>query len=1030
MEAANVEDNTRREIRVFISSTFNDMQAERDELAKFVFPRLRKRCQDRGVTWTSIDLRWGIPAEDVSKSRVLSICLDEIQRCKPYFIGILGERYGWIPEAMDPELVMTEPWLASHGGRSITEIEIIHGVLNDPQMASYAFFYFRDPAHVETLPEEQQDAFREAAGSLPAQKLIELKNRIRSSGLLVHENYTDPRALGQLVEADLVAMIDLLFPEDSPPELFERERLEHQAFADSRIRVYLPRPEIYAQLDRHVTGDGPPLVVLGESGSGKSALLSNWANHYRQNNPTGFLLQHFIGSTPASADWQAMLRRIMTEFQRRFDIRDAIAEEPAELRLQFANWLGIAAKHARVVLVLDALDQLDDHQGAQDLVWLPVELPANIRVVLSTLPGRPLDVIHDRGWPTLIVEPLEPDERRQFITDYLDPYRKKLDKVHLERIAAAAHTDNPLYLRTLLDELRIFGRHELLSDQIGHYLEATSTEALFGKILERYEQDYNRDRVDLVREAFSLIWAARRGLSEGELLDLLGANYEPLPRAYWSPVYLAAETSFINRDGLISFFHKYLDQAVQRRYLPTTKKQQAAHRKLAQYFDQREQDERVVDELAWQWLRAQAWDSLVDCLSDQRFLQAAWETSQHDVRMFWAEIEKSSERTILDAYQPVSDNPEQYPQSVFVVSRLLQMMGYPREALSLAEFRIQHAHSSDDIVALDAALRLKSLILRERGDLDAAMELQKTLEGAYRDIGHKDGLADTLNSQAVILKVKGDLDGALTLHQEQGRLCQELGNRRGQGEAFHNQGVIRLAQGEYQAALDLFLQSERISLELGDKAGAANSIFNRGAVMLKQENTQAALALFQQAEQFHRLLGDKALLKAALGNQAIIHASSDQFDQALSLRAEEEILCREIDDRLSLAGCLNGQGLIHKRKGDLHRALELYREAEKLARAVGAPYELQSVLANQATVHHQHGEFERALKLREEEIDVCRQAGYQNDLARALFTTSELLIDMGRLEEGLPVAQEAYELAQEHGITETVKDLEMQWFPK
>ncbi|MCK4693857.1 MAG: DUF4062 domain-containing protein, partial [Anaerolineales bacterium] len=270
MEPVHVEDNPRREIRVFISSTFNDMQAERDELAKFVFPRLRKRCQDRGVTWTSIDLRWGIPAEEASKSRVLSICLDEIQRCKPFFIGILGERYGWIPEAIDPELVVAEPWLASRGGCSITELEIIHGVLNDPQMASHAFFYFRDPTHIETLPKAQQDAFQEAAGSLPAQKLVELKDRIRSSGLPVHENYADPRALGQLVEADLTVMIDRLFPEDSPPEAFDRERLNHQAFAASRARVYLPRPETYAQLDRHVAGDGPPLVVLGESGSGKS----------------------------------------------------------------------------------------------------------------------------------------------------------------------------------------------------------------------------------------------------------------------------------------------------------------------------------------------------------------------------------------------------------------------------------------------------------------------------------------------------------------------------------------------------------------------------------------------------------------------------------------------------------------------------------------------------------------------------------------------------------------------------------------
>ena len=37
-----------RQIRVFISSTFRDMGAERDHLVKFIFPQLRKLCELRG----------------------------------------------------------------------------------------------------------------------------------------------------------------------------------------------------------------------------------------------------------------------------------------------------------------------------------------------------------------------------------------------------------------------------------------------------------------------------------------------------------------------------------------------------------------------------------------------------------------------------------------------------------------------------------------------------------------------------------------------------------------------------------------------------------------------------------------------------------------------------------------------------------------------------------------------------------------------------------------------------------------------
>jgi len=53
------ESEKQRVVRVFISSTFRDMQAERDRLVKFIFPQLRKLCESRAVIWGEVDLRWG-----------------------------------------------------------------------------------------------------------------------------------------------------------------------------------------------------------------------------------------------------------------------------------------------------------------------------------------------------------------------------------------------------------------------------------------------------------------------------------------------------------------------------------------------------------------------------------------------------------------------------------------------------------------------------------------------------------------------------------------------------------------------------------------------------------------------------------------------------------------------------------------------------------------------------------------------------------------------------------------------------------
>jgi len=82
----------RHEIRVFISTTVGDMQEEREELVKQVFPHLRSLCESRGVTWGEVDLRWGVSDEAKAEGKVLPLCLAEIERRRPYFIGLLGER--------------------------------------------------------------------------------------------------------------------------------------------------------------------------------------------------------------------------------------------------------------------------------------------------------------------------------------------------------------------------------------------------------------------------------------------------------------------------------------------------------------------------------------------------------------------------------------------------------------------------------------------------------------------------------------------------------------------------------------------------------------------------------------------------------------------------------------------------------------------------------------------------------------------------------------------------------------------------
>lgn len=307
-----------------------------------------------GVETVEVDLRWGVTEEQAEHGEVLPICLTEIENCRPYFIGLVGERYGWVPDRIPEELLEVQPWLAELLERSVTELEI-HGVLNEPEMAQRSFFYFRDPTYLDRIPAEHRPDFQSEDAKAKA-KLEALKSHVRATGLPLIDGYPDPETVGQQVLDDLWGAIDHEFPTDSEPAPLDREAAAHQAFVDSRTRTYVGRQENFERIDRHVNSTESPLVLLGESGSGKSALLANWATRFRRMHPDAFLLLHFVGGTPQSADWTTMLRRVMGQFKRRFDIPGEIPDRPDALREAFANWLHMSAARGRVVLVLDELN--------------------------------------------------------------------------------------------------------------------------------------------------------------------------------------------------------------------------------------------------------------------------------------------------------------------------------------------------------------------------------------------------------------------------------------------------------------------------------------------------------------------------------------------------------------------------------------------------------------------------------------------------------------------------------------------------
>jgi nephrocystin-3 len=763
---------TPRELRIFISSTFRDMQAERDYLVRQVFPGILKACQERQVAFTDIDLRWGLTREEAEQGQVVRICLEEVNRCRPYFISLLGERYGWSPVDGDlehrDELLARFPFLADslRQGLSVTEMEILHGVLDNPGMTEHCFFYLRDPALTDALAVQQNAAgdFTETQPEALA-KLERLKARIRTSGLPVREAYARLEELGDWVRQDLLAVLDQRFPIDQTPTPLEAERLAHRNYARDRIAAYIPSPLDLEVLDRHLATEGnAPLVVAGASGLGKSALLAYWVSQLREQQPDRFIIEHYAGIS-GDTDPVAVLRLIMAEIKARTGDSEEPPGKPDEVIRDFPLWLARVRESDPLTLVIDGLNQLE----SREVNWLPDFWPAMVKPLFSAIPGDTLEKLKERDWPVFELQPLDQGRREQLIRNWLAGYRKALSAKQTQRLAAAPQTGNPLFLRTVLEELRIFGYFEQLDQRIETLLNAEDPRALFGVVLERLEADFGPATI---RAILAAIWAARRGLTEEELVDVTQLN-----RMTLSSVLLAVDTHLARRGGLLNFFHDYLRQAVQQRYLNTEAAQQESHRQLARYFQQQPDiTPRVAEELPWQWQQAEEWEALKDCISAIPMFEVLYERDANELLGYWLSLgdrydpeecyqetlatweensqpeENALAGTLNDLGRFLGEEIRKYFFSEKILRRALNIR---KNALGL-----EHSDTADSFNNLADLLRLQ-------GNYKAAEPLQRRdLAICKKVLGPEHpNTATSLNNLGLLLHKMCDYEGAESLHR-------------------------------------------------------------------------------------------------------------------------------------------------------------------------------------------------------------------------------------------------------------------------
>lgn len=631
---------TWRTIRVFISSTFRDMHGERDLLTKYVFPELRCWCYNYCLNLYEVDLRWGITEKQSQSEKQLELCLSEVMRAD-LFIGILGDRFGWVPSNYDVEDQQKFEWLKEMPkGCSMTELEM-RAFLRKGTNNRKALFLFRDPDFLSDVPEKCTDDFI-TCDEEAITRMKNLRNYItEQENVRVVENYpcsyggkienvlytTDLDHFGKAVLTNVWSAIKENYIENQDEECVEENTgsNKHETFIKEVCAKFVGRKAVLEKvigilrtpvstMEHGVGIDKNILVVSGKSGSGKTAFMAKLAQFYIENQH-GHGVHYFSEAGPEYQHVGTMIRYLFDALKNEFHVDMAYPENDRELKVYFENLLKSITKMMRkwqkFCIFIDGLESMDKGCYANLLDWIPDVVPRGIYFVISCLDNTPIAKLltnHRQLISTVKLPALEHSDRAMFVRNTLQQYGKELDESpfnnQMRLLLSKKGAESPLYLMLACEELRLFGVYERLSEYLKSL--AQNIPQLIEFVLKRIEPSYGKD---LVENVFLLLQFTRKGLTEDELYETLNLLQnvkswpdnalhdsrcffdkdrfvQVVPRATFACLCRELKV-FLNEDlgtGTISLIHRDIINVIHGHYVAKSKISSLVHFVLACFF--------------------------------------------------------------------------------------------------------------------------------------------------------------------------------------------------------------------------------------------------------------------------------------------------------------------------------------------------------------------------------------------------------------------------------------------------------------
>ncbi|XP_053968962.1 NACHT and WD repeat domain-containing protein 2 [Anastrepha ludens] len=448
---------------------------------------------------------------------------------------------------------------------SVTEREVINGILNVRNTKNHCLAYVRYINNINLQNLKKASLFvdiinrsldTESAKLLGDLRDVRLPNKIETSNMQkytvewigregldieTHEEYLN-HFISHFYK-NIVKLVDrAMRKEDSSAQgQIVTEILQHLHACNNSVKVFYGREDNLEHIKRYMLGDSDkPLVLYGEGGCGKTSMLAKSASlvaseWFASKRPINVI--RFLGTTPDSSALTPTLISICQQISYNYMLPfENIPDDLVPLTAHFKQLLTYASANQPLTLYLDSVDQLTGTQDSNKVSWIPTRLPPHCKIIISCANEESNPTVSQEYYVLrkmidieenfIEVTALGEDLAMNVIKMWMKTACRDLNNYQWRLVAnAISKCSLPIFVKLVFAEICRWRSYTKPQET---HLANTVMDSIM-MLFERIEKQHGRI---LVFHALAYITAAKSGLSESELEDLISLDDKVLDDVY------------------------------------------------------------------------------------------------------------------------------------------------------------------------------------------------------------------------------------------------------------------------------------------------------------------------------------------------------------------------------------------------------------------------------------------------------------------------------------------------------------------